>query len=208
MCILWEGMDHLAQLSTIYGFAGAPPVPQPPVSNMTGDLVSLGPLRREWLPIYQHWLNDFDMLKQIDRRFRPHSAEWITQWYERHASANQDSLIFTILSRADGQPVGNIALQDVDYRNRTAEMGIYIGDAASRGKGYGSEATRMILTFAFRVLGLHNVMLRVYEYNEPAIRVYRKAGFREMGRRSQSQFMDGRFWDVILMECVASDFSA
>ncbi len=64
----------------------------------------------------------------------------------------------------------------------------------------------MILNFAFRVLGLHNVMLRVYEYNEPAIQVYKRAGFREIGRRSQSQFMDGRFWDVILMECVASDF--
>lgn len=173
---------------------------------MTGSLVSLGPLRREWLPIYQYWLNDFDMLKQIDRRFRPHSEEWITQWYERHAGAAQDSLVFTIISRADIRPVGNIALQDIDYRNRTAEMGIYIGDAECRGKGYGSEATKMILSFAFRVLGLHNVMLRVYEYNEPAIRVYTKAGFREIGRRSQSQFMDGRFWDVILMECLASDF--
>lgn len=173
---------------------------------MTGSLVSLGPLRREWLPIYQYWLNDFDMLKQIDRRFRPHSEEWITQWYERHAGAAQDSLVFTIISRTDIRPVGNIALQDIDYRNRTAEMGIYIGDAECRGKGYGSEATKMILSFAFRVLGLHNVMLRVYEYNEPAIRVYTKAGFREIGRRSQSQFMDGRFWDVILMECLASDF--
>jgi len=137
-----------------------------------------------------------------------HSAEWITQWYERHAGTAQDSLVFTIVCKADGQPVGNIALQDVDYRNRTAEMGIYIGDAANRGRGYGSEATRMILAFAFRVLGLHNVMLRVYEYNEPALRVYRKAGFREIGRRTQSQFMDGRFWDVILMECLAPEVRA
>ncbi len=195
----------MAQLSSIYGFAGSPPVPQPPVANMTGSLVSLGPLRREWLPVYQHWLNDFDMLKQIDRRFRPHSAEWITTWYERHASATQDSLIFTIIARAEARPVGNIALQDVDYRNRTAEMGIYIGDPESRGQGYGSEATAMILEFAFRILGLQNVMLRVYEYNEAAIRVYTKSGFREIGRRTRGQFMDGRFWDVILMECLASN---
>jgi RimJ/RimL family protein N-acetyltransferase len=199
-------MDLVAQLSTIYGLAGTSPLPRPPVANMTGDLVSLGPLRREWLAVYQHWLNDFDMLTQIDRRFQPRSADWITQWYERHAGATQDSLVFTIVSRSDGQPVGNVALQDVDYRNRTAEFGIYIGDPTCRGRGYGSEATRMILTFAFRVLGLHNVMLRVYEYNLAAIRVYEKAGFREMGRRSQSQFMDGRFWDVVFMECLATDF--
>jgi RimJ/RimL family protein N-acetyltransferase len=173
---------------------------------MSGNLVSLGPLRRDWLPIYQHWLNDFEMLKLVDRRFRPHSEEWIVQWYERHASGTQDSLIFTITERASRRPVGNVALQEIDYRNRTAELGIYIGDPGCRGRGYGSEATRLILSFAFRILGLNNVMLRVYEYNELAIHVYRKAGFREFGRRSQGQFMDGRFWDVILMECVAADF--
>jgi RimJ/RimL family protein N-acetyltransferase len=174
-----------------------------PVTNLTGRKVSLGPLRREWLPHYQHWLNDFEMIKLVDRRFQPHSAEWITTWYERHASGRSDALVFTIIENDGVRPVGNIALQDIDYRNRTAEMGIYIGEVASRGRGYGSEATSLLINFAFRVLGLQNIMLRVYEYNEPAIRVYEKAGFREFGRRHQAQFMDGRFWDVILMECIA-----
>jgi RimJ/RimL family protein N-acetyltransferase len=173
---------------------------------MRGNLVALGPLRRDWLPVYQHWLNDFEMLKLVDRRFRPHASEWITQWYERHASGAHDSLIFTIIANDGARPVGNIALQDVDYRNRTAELGIYIGDPDSRGKGYGTEAVHLLLGFAFRMLGLQNVMLRVYEYNEAAIRVYAKAGFQEFGRRHQCQFMDGRFWDVILMECVASTY--
>jgi RimJ/RimL family protein N-acetyltransferase len=195
----------MAQLSTVDGFVSRPQMRSPPVANMRGDLVALGPLRREWLPVYQHWLNDFEMLKLVDRRFRPHSAEWITQWYERHASGGQDTLIFTIVANDDARPVGNVALQDVDYRNRTAELGIYIGDPASRGQGYGTEAVRLILEFAFRVLGLQNVMLRVYEYNQAAIRVYEKAGFREFGRRHQSQFMDGRFWDVVLMERLARD---
>ena len=196
----------MAQLSTIPGFADRPVLRDAPVSNMRGKRVSLGPLRREWLPWYQHWLNDFEMIKLVDRRFRPHSTEWITQWYERHASGTQDSLIFTIIDNAGGQPVGNVALQDVDYRNRTAELGIYIGDASNRGKGYGTEATQLLLQLAFGVLGLQNVMLRVYAYNSAAIRVYEKVGFREFGRRHQCQFMDGQFWDVILMECLASDF--
>jgi diamine N-acetyltransferase len=191
----------MAQLSTIY--RGQPASQLMPVTNLTGRKVSLGPLRREWLPHYQHWLNDFEMIKLVDRRFQPHSAEWITTWYERHASGRSDALVFTIIENDGVRPVGNIALQDIDYRNRTAEMGIYIGEVASRGRGYGSEATSLLINFAFRVLGLQNIMLRVYEYNEPAIRVYEKAGFREFGRRHQAQFMDGRFWDVILMECIA-----
>jgi RimJ/RimL family protein N-acetyltransferase len=182
-----------------------PSIPKLPVSNMTGDLISLGPLRREWLSIYQHWLNDFDMLRLIDRRFRPHSAEWITQWYERHSSGALDSLVFTVIANDGGRPVGNIALQDLDMRNRSAELGLFIGDANNRGKGYGAEATTLLVNFAFKVLGLRNVMLRVFEYNEGAIRVYEKVGFREFGRRTQCQFMDGRFWDVVLMERVAPE---
>jgi RimJ/RimL family protein N-acetyltransferase len=196
----------VAQLSTLRDVPDHPQIRSLPVSNMRGNLVALGPLRRDWLPVYQRWLNDFEMLKLIDRRFRPHASEWITQWYERHASGAHDALIFTIIANDGSCPVGNIALQDVDYRNRTAELGIYIGDPECRGKGYGTEAVRLMLGFAFRMLGLQNVMLRVYEYNEAAIRVYGRAGFREFGRRHQSQFMDGRFWDVILMECVASTY--
>lgn len=191
----------MAQLSTIITAPIASHLL--PVSNLTGNKVSLGPLRREWLPHYQHWLNDFDMIKLVDRRFRPHTTEWITTWYERHATGTGDSLIFTIIENKGIRPIGNIALQEIDYRNRTAELGIYVGDTASRGQGFGSEATTLLINFAFRVLGLQNVMLRVYEYNEAAIRVYQKAGFHEFGRRHRSQFMDGRFWDVILMECLA-----
>lgn len=191
----------MAQLSTIY--SGQPAATLLPVTNLTGKKVSLGPLRREWLPHYQHWLNDFEMIKLVDRRFRPHSTEWIATWYERHANGNGDTLLFTIIENDSVRPVGNIALQEIDYRNRTAELGVYIGDTASRGQGYGTEATSLLINFAFRVLGLQNVMLRVYEYNEAAIRVYEKTGFREFGRRHRAQFMDGRFWDVILMECLA-----
>jgi RimJ/RimL family protein N-acetyltransferase len=196
----------VAQLSTIQGFVDSPGYGPAPVSNMRGDLVSLGPLRRDLLPTYQRWLNDFGMLKLVDRRFRPHSAEWVTTWYERHAGGLQDAMVFTITTNQGNRPIGNVALQDIDYRSRTAEFGIYIGEPDCRGQGFGTEATRLLLEFAFNILGLHNVMLRVYEYNPGAVRAYEKAGFHEFGRRRKAQFMDGRFWDVIFMECVANDF--
>lgn len=175
-------------------------------TNIRGEKVSLGPLARELLPTYQRWLNDFDLLKLIDRRFRPLSADWITTWYERNTSGDQDIMIFTIWEGSTDTPIGNVALQDIDYRNRTAELGIFIAESPARGQGYGTETTKLILDFAFRVLGLQNVMLRVYDYNGSARRCYERAGFREFGRRRQSQFMDARFWTVIYMECLASEF--
>jgi RimJ/RimL family protein N-acetyltransferase len=196
----------MAQLSPVYRLNSRFDPDHAPVTNIAGTLVSLGPLRRDWIPLYQRWLNDFELIKLVDRRFRPQTEEKITAWYERHVSSASDAMVFTIMENQSGQPIGNIALQDIDYRNRTAELGVYIGDAAFRGHGYGTEATLLLTSFTFRVLGFNNIMLRVYDYNQQAIRAYKKAGFAEIGRRHQSQFMNGRFWDTVFMERVAADF--
>jgi RimJ/RimL family protein N-acetyltransferase len=59
--------------------------------------------------------------------------------------------------------------------------------------------------FAFVTLGLHSLMLTVYEYNLAGRRAYAKAGFREVARRRQCHWLDGRFWDEIVMDCLATD---
>ena len=61
-----------------------------------------------------------------------------------------------------------------------------------------------MLMYAFTTLGLHNVMLVVYAYNEAGYRAYQKAGFREFGRR-EAVWMGGRLWDAISMECLATE---
>jgi RimJ/RimL family protein N-acetyltransferase len=95
----------------------------------------------------------------------------------------------------------------VDYRHGTAELGILIGEADGRGKDYGTETTRLMAEYAFTTLGLHNLMLRVFAFNPAGIRAYEKAGFREFGRRREAVWMGGRRWDVVYMECLASEFS-
>ncbi|GIW04684.1 MAG: hypothetical protein KatS3mg059_1304 [Thermomicrobiales bacterium] len=83
-----------------------------------------------------------------------------------------------------------------------------IGEADARGKGYGTETARLMLEYAFTALGLHNVMLQVYAYNRAAHRAYQKAGFREFGRRREAVWMGGRLWDVIYMDCLATEFDS
>ncbi|MGH2558772.1 MAG: GNAT family N-acetyltransferase [Thermomicrobiales bacterium] len=174
-----------------------------PVVNLVGERIALGPLSRELLPTYRRWLNDFSLLALLDRRFRPLTADWIETWFARHDRGDPSSMVFTIWERGSWLPIGNAALQDLDLRNRSAELGLFIGEPGHRRQGYGTEATRLVLDFGFNVLGLRSIMLRVFEYNLAARRCYEKAGFREFGRRAQSQFMDGRFWDVIYMECLS-----
>ena len=98
------------------------------------------------------------------------------------------------------------AWTEIDWQNGTAEYVLYIGEADCRGKGYGSEVTRLMLDYSFGTLGLHNVFLRVYGYNLAGYHAYLKAGFRECGRRRQCKRLGGELWDVIYMECLAAEF--
>jgi RimJ/RimL family protein N-acetyltransferase len=78
-------------------------------------------------------------------------------------------------------------------------FGIGIGVTSMWGKGYGTEATRLLVRHAFQTLNLNRVGLEVYEFNQGAIRCYEKAGFRIEGRLRQSYFADGRYWDTVVM---------
>lgn len=181
------------------------PARMDPILNMRGETVGLGPLRAELMDTYQRWLNDFDLLSMVDRRFRPLTADWIEAWYDRQSRGSGDSLVFTIWDLATMTPIGNTALQDIDSRTRTAEFGIFIADPEFRGGGRGTEATELMLRFAFDNLALENVMLRVYEYNERALSVYQRVGFREIGRRRGAQRHRGRSWDIVLMDITPED---
>ena len=77
---------------------------------------------------------------------------------------------FTIYERETSRPIGNTGLHEVNYRNRTATFGIIFGEPERRGKGYGTETTRLMLDYTFTVLGLHNVMLILFEFNVAGIR--------------------------------------
>lgn len=123
------------------------------------------------------------------------------------APAYPTDAAFTIYERPTWRPIGNTGLHRIDYRDRTAEFGILIGEAECRGKGYGTETARLMLDYAFTAIGLNNVLLRVHEHNLAGRRAFEKAGYREIGRRRQCRFMGGRFWDEIYMDCLASEFT-
>jgi RimJ/RimL family protein N-acetyltransferase len=178
-----------------------------PVVNIVGERVALGPLRRDLVPRYQRWVNDFDAIRTLGTIPRPLSLEQEEAWYEGQARSEQNAN-FTIYELASWQPVGNAGLNGIDYRNRTAEFGILIGEPDRRGHGLGTETARLVLDYAFTALGLHSVMLRVHEYNLAGRRAYERAGFRECGRRRQCQLMGGRLWDTIYMDCLADEFTS
>jgi RimJ/RimL family protein N-acetyltransferase len=106
-----------------------------------------------------------------------------------------------------GALIGHVRLDHVDLRDRRASLGIGIDDSTQLGKGLGSEAVVLVLGYAFEVLGLHRVVLRVVDYNLPAIRAYQKCGFVIEGRERQAAFVDGVWHDDIMMAVLDREYA-
>lgn len=182
---------------------------QPPL-NVVGERTALGPLSRELIPLYQRWFNSFDLLRTLDRQLKPVSRDQVEGWFDARTNGVHVGtvVVFTIYECDTWKPIGNAALDNINLRDRTAEFGIFIGETELQGRGYGTEATSLMLDYGFTGLGLQNIMLRVWEYNTAGIRVYEKAGFREFGRRTRAHMLNGNWWDDIYMECLAEDFQS
>jgi RimJ/RimL family protein N-acetyltransferase len=136
------------------------------------------------------------------------SLETTTSWYESYVVGNKETAWFTVFERGSGEPIGWTELKAIDYRNRSAEFAIMIGEPPARGKGYGTETARLILDYGFTALGLHNIHLYYFAFNPAAGRAYEKAGFREYARRRESHLMGGKFWDTVYMECLTTEFES
>jgi RimJ/RimL family protein N-acetyltransferase len=176
-----------------------------PVLTIEGEHVALGPLRRDLVPLYQLWMNNLGTMRTLDLPPYPMTMEKEQDWYDRVSRAESD-VSFTIYESETLRPIGNTGLHEVDYRNRTASFGIIIGEPECRGKGYGTETTRLMLDYAFTALGLHNVMLIVFEFNAAGIKAYQKAGFKEFGRRRECRLVGGKLWDEVQMDCLSTEF--
>ena len=184
-----------------------PPIEPRLVISMIGEKLALGPWSRDQVPLYHRWINDFAVLRTL-RIPWPSTLEEIEAAYDGWIAEERQrtAAYFAIYDRETLRPIGVVNLGNINYRESSADFGIEIGEADYRGRGYGTEATRLILDYAFTALGLHSVALETWEYNLAARRAYAKAGFRETGRRRQAKFFAGKLWDIIYMDCLATEF--
>lgn len=170
---------------------------------LTGEFVYLAPLRDEDLPLLFTWINDRDTALW-NAPYHPVSESDHRAWAGAVAAA-ADRTFFVIKRKRDGHAIGACQLHSIHPVHRTAELQIRIGDVADRGHGFGSEALRLLLKFAFEDLNLHRVQLNVFATNAPAIRVYEKAGFVREGTLRQAAHIDGFYVDVVVMGILRED---
>lgn len=167
-------------------------------------VVTLTPLDRADLEQVRAWVNDPELCRAIDRVL-PVSDFEHERWYENLVQ-RKDAVTFAI--RQAGALRGVCGLGNIHPRHRHAELWIYLGDAAQRGRGLGRRAVRLLLRFAFAQLNLHRVYLHYIAGNEAAARAYRACGFSEEGRDRAHIYLDGRYHDSVRMGVLRAEFPA
>ena len=129
----------------------------------------------------------------------PFSLEEQTSWFEKQAIRKpNEGGSFAIIRKEDNALIGGCACREVDWRNSSCSVAIWLGENYC-GQGYGSEALTQLVGFIFAELGLRRVWLNVFAFNGRAIRSYQKVGFIEEARLRDRIFRFGRFHDEIIM---------
>jgi len=170
-----------------------------------GKKVRLVALGTEFLPHYRRWINDPEVADFLASIGFPISIAEERQWVERAQRSRDCEEHFTILTKG-GKPIGNIALMDINYLNRNAQLGIMIGEKDHWDKGFGTDAVSALLGYAFGTLALNRVDLRLNVENKRALACYKSCGFKLEGRKRKHIFYRGRYRDELLMGLLREDW--
>ena len=157
------------------------------------------------LAAFRRWYADPEIARLARYQEAPMRPEEIERFFAARV-VGTDALAMAIHERSTGRLVGTCAFSQLDADNGSTLYHITIGEADVWGLGYGTEATRLMVDHAFGTLGLHRVALFVFEFNERAIRAYRRAGFVLEGRARQSIRREDRWWDELAMSMLDTDW--
>ena len=171
-----------------------------------GSRVYLRPLEPEDAATLQPWANDPEVTRHV-LISRPMTLADESAFVERMRTSERDVALAIVLRRGD-RLIGATSLHPGPGYNRSAMFGILIGEKREWGRGYGTEATGLIVDHGFETMNLHRIWLHVVSYNARAIRAYEKVGFRQEGVLRQETYREGRYWDTIAMAILREEWEA
>jgi RimJ/RimL family protein N-acetyltransferase len=163
-----------------------------------GEHVRLTAIEPGDLPAMARWYRDSDFMRRLDADVAaPKTEKQVAEFIEEQ---QKSATAFAFAIRpVDGEDViGYCALEGILWSQQVTWLAIGIGEAAQRGQGYGEEAMRLLLRFAFDELNLRRVQLTVFSYNELALRLYEKLGFQREGVFREFLQRDGQLYDMLL----------
>ncbi len=171
---------------------------------LKGEKCILRPLKLEDAKTLSEIANEIQVRDYLSNVF-PYTDVRIEEFIKRLSSQKVPTDIVLGIE-VDGVLVGTTGIHRINWTSRNGYFGIAIYRKEYWNRGIGTEATRLMLKYAFEYLNLHKILLEVYEYNERAIRVYEKVGFRVEGGLRKNHYWKGRYYDVIVMGILQEEY--
>jgi RimJ/RimL family protein N-acetyltransferase len=165
---------------------------------LRGEIVRLTAVNSQDLPAITRWWADADFLRLYNTAPAvPRNEDQLSRRFDL-SQTSHEVFLFAIRLLENEDVIGLLEMDGIDWSNRTTFVSIGIGAPEHRGRGYGYDAMRVALRFAFHELNLRRVCLTVFSYNEPAIALYERLGFTREGTYREHIERDGRRYDMIL----------
>lgn len=159
-----------------------------------GELARLRAVEKKDLKKLRDWRNDPDV-KRFTREYRELNIQSQLQWLDSLAR-DKNTVMFAVETKK-GKLIGCTGLTYIDWKNRRAEVSIYIGDKNYKGKGYGTDALKTLMKYSFEELNLHMLFGEIFEYNKANIKLFEKCGFKRDGVLRHRLYRDGRYQNSI-----------
>ncbi|WP_405113128.1 GNAT family protein [Paenibacillus sp. FSL K6-1217] len=175
--------------------------------KLTGKKCYLSTVAADDAEAWTRWFNDLEVTAPLG------NEAYVLTSLDKEREGIEHALksgahMFSIVDLESDMAIGRCLLFDVNLIDRNAKAGIFIGDKEFWGKGFGSDAMRLLLDYGFNLLNLNNIMLGTFAFNERAIQCYKKVGFKEIGRRRQARIIGGVKYDAILMDMLAEEYES
>lgn len=173
-----------------------------------GNRVRLRAPERNDIPLFVNWLNDPEVVAGLLLSLPLSTADeenWFDSMLKR--PLEEHPMVIEFQDGGGWFAVGNCGFHNIDWRSRSAEVGIFIGEKAHWNRGIGTEAMQLLLKHGFQTLNLNRIGLEVFDNNPRAVHCYEKVGFIHEGRKRQAMYKNGQYVDVLYMSVIRSDWS-
>ena len=165
---------------------------------IAGEHVILRAFEREDAERCYRWMNDPNIVRTLKSRY-PIAFQNEAEWLERAMHASPSERHFAIERKEDRSHIGNASIHEIDWVSRTGSFGLFIGEPTAWNRGFGGDAIRTLVRFAFEEMNLRKLRINVFEYNDRAKHVLEAQGFVEEGRLRQEFFREGSYHDLLVL---------
>lgn len=174
--------------------------------ELKGDLIYLKKLDPEYVDEYWNSLDNCSIESMILTGTQQIFGKEDIDGYLKDISSDRSRIDFLIFNKLTDQIVGEVVINDIYRNNRSASIRVSINKKEDFNKGYGSEAIILALNYGVAMLNLHRLELEVFVFNERAIHVYEKIGFKKEGVKRDSWFYNHKYYDMIIMSILEDEF--